>query len=153
MSLDDVNQGLSFQGKKDRKNADVAQQTSPINTSQSEAPPLSDTFGDLKPREEKIEEQLNEEQDIASQEPDPELNQNSIFMEENELGKFSKGKKYNDPSLKERQIALARKMFDYNNSPQCPDGDCFSYDGAGYFGSKPIPGWQKEQNIRKVNNK
>ena len=153
MSLDDVNQGLSFQGKKDKKNAEVAQQTSPIDTSQSEAPPLSGTFEDLRPREEKVEEQLNEEQAIASQEPDPELNIDSIYMEETDLGEFSKGKKYNDPSLEERQIALARKMFEYNNSPKCPDGDCFSYDDSGYFGSREIPGWQKELNIRKINNK
>ena len=153
MSLHDVNQGLSFQGKKDKKNAQVAQQTSLIDTSQSEAPPLSETFGDLKSREVKIEEQLNEEQDIASQEPPPELNQDSIFMEEDELGKFSKGKHAQDPSLKEPQIALARKMFEYNNSPKCPDGDCFSYDDTGFFGSKEIPGWQKELNIRKINNK
>ena len=146
MSLDDVNQGLSFQGKKDRKNAQVAQQTSPIDTSQSEAPPLSGTFEDLKPREEKIEEQLNEEQAIASQEPDPELNIDSIYMQEDELGKLAKGKHAQDPSLKDPQISLAQKFYEYNNSPQCPDGDCLSYDDLGYYGFSEIKRLHKERN-------
>ena len=68
--------------------------------------------------------------------PQPKLNIDTFYQMESEYGKFKRGKKFDDPSLKESQRKMADYAYKYNNSPQCPDGDCIGYDDLGYFGSK-----------------
>ena len=68
--------------------------------------------------------------------PQPKLNIDTFYQMENEYGKLKKGKKFDDPSLKESQRKMADYAYRYNNSPQCPDGDCIGYDDLGYFGSR-----------------
>lgn len=64
------------------------------------------------------------------------LNIDTFYSMENKYGKFKKGKKFDDPTLKESQREMADYAYRYNNSPQCPDGDCIGYDDLGHFGSK-----------------
>ena len=77
------------------------------------------------------------------------IDKDDIYTQETELGELSKGKNANDPSLKQPQIALAQKMFSYNNSPQCADGDCFSYDDLGMHGASEIERLQEGGTVAK----